>query len=121
MRRGEFGNVADKSIQNFERLLAAARDLQEVARPALDILTAGLQGTQERTEGFTTRISEMQADDVLARRLATVPEVGAISSSAFAAITSDVSAFRSGGDRAAWPGLTSRAHFSGGKEWLGGI
>jgi transposase len=53
--------------------------------------------------------------------LAAVPGVGAISSSAFAATTPDVSAFRSGRDYAAWLGLTPRAHSSGGKERLGMI
>ncbi len=63
----------------------------------------------------------MQGEDELARRLATMPGVGAISSSAFAATTPDVAAFRSARDYAAWLGLTPRAHSSGGKERLGRI
>jgi transposase len=57
----------------------------------------------------------------LARRLATIPGLGPIASSAFAATTPDVAAFRSARDYAAWLGLTPRAHSSGGKERLGRI
>jgi transposase len=116
---GEFGIVVAKGIQNIERLIAAARNVPEAARAAVDMLADQLQGTQDRIDAVTVRIAESQADDPLARRLATAPGVGAISSSAFAATTPDVSAFRSGRDYAAWLGLTPCAHSSGGKERLG--
>jgi transposase len=61
------------------------------------------------------------ARNALARRLATIPGLGPIASSAFAATTPDVAAFRSARDYAAWLGLTPRAHSSGGKERLGKI
>jgi transposase len=118
---GEFGIVVAKGIQNIERLIAAARNVPEAARAAVDMLADQLQGTQDRIDAVTVRIAESQADDPLARRLATAPGVGAISSSAFAATTPDVSAFRSGRDYAAWLGLTPCAHSSGGKERLGRI
>ena len=50
-----------------------------------------------------------------------MPGVGAISSSAFAATTLDVAAFRSARNYAAWLGLTPQATSSGGKERLGRI
>ena len=118
---GEFGIVVAKGIHNIDRLLEAARDLPHAARPALDMLADQLCDTQARIEEVTARISEMQAEDALARRLSTVPGVGAISSSAFAATTPDVATFRSARDYAAWLGLTPRAHSSGGKERLGRI
>ncbi|WP_349294829.1 IS110 family transposase (plasmid) [Thioclava sp. 'Guangxiensis'] len=118
---GEFGIVVAKGIQNVDRLIAAARNMPEAARAAVDMLAEQLRGTQARIDAITARIGERQADDPLARRLATVPGVGAIFSSAFAATTPDVSAFRSGRDYAAWLGLTPKAHSSGGKERLGRI
>jgi transposase len=118
---GEFGIVVAKGIQNIERLIAAAQNVPEAARLALDMLAEQLACTQTRIDAVTARIGERQADDLLARRLATIPGVGTISSSAFAATTPDVSAFRSGRDYAAWLGLTPRAHSSGGKERLGRI
>ncbi|WP_299823381.1 IS110 family transposase [uncultured Jannaschia sp.] len=118
---GEFGVVVAKGIHNVDRLLEAARDVPPAARPALDMLAGQLRDTQARVEEVTRRIGDMQGEDALAHRLATVPGVGAISSSAFAATTPDVSAFRSARDYAAWLGLTPRAHSSGGKERLGRI
>lgn len=84
---GEFGVVVAKGIHNVDRLLDATRDLPDAAHPALDMLADQLCDTQARIDEVTARISEMQAEDALARRLATVPGVGAISSSAFAATT----------------------------------
>lgn len=118
---GEFGIVVPKGIHHVDRLLDAARDVHSTARPALDMLAGQLRDTQARIEEVTARIGEMQGEDALARRLATVPGVGTISSSAFAATTPDVAAFRSARDYAAWLGLTPRAHSSGGKERLGRI
>jgi transposase len=118
---GEFGIVVAKGIHNVNRLLDAARDVHSTARPALDMLAGQLRDTQARIEEVTARIGKMQDDDALARRLSTVPGVGTISSSAFAATTPDVAAFRSARDYAAWLGLTPQAHSSGGKERLGRI
>ena len=117
----EFGIVVAKGIYNVDRLLEAARDVPHAAVPALDMLAGQLRDTQVRIEDVTVRISEMQSEDALARRLATVPGVGTISSSAFAATTPDVAAFRSARDYAAWLGLTPRPHSSGGKERLGRV
>jgi len=81
----EFGIVVAKGIHNVDRLLDAARDMPDAARPALDMLADHLCDTRARIEEVTARISEMQGADALARRLATVPGVGAISSGALAA------------------------------------
>ncbi len=118
---GEFGIVVAKGIQNVERLIAVTQDAPEAARPALNMLVDQLASTQVQIDAVTARIGKRQAGDLLARRLATIPGVGTISSSAFAATTPDVNAFRSGRDYAAWLGLTPKAHSSGGKERLGRI
>lgn len=117
----EFGIVVAKGIHNLDRLLEAARDVPEAARPALGLLAGQLRDLEERVETATARIAAAQKADPLARRLATVPGLGPIASSAFAATTPDVAAFRSARDYAAWLGLTPRAHSSGGKERLGRI
>lgn len=90
-------------------------------RPALELLTGQLRGTQARIDEVTARMGEMQGGDELERRLVTSPGTGAISSSAFAATAPDVAAFRTARDYAEWIGLTPRAHSSGGKERLGRI
>jgi transposase len=118
---GEFGVVVAKGIHNLDRLIEAAQDLPETARPALDLLTDQLRDLETKIEAATARIRAAQRDNALARRLATIPGLGPIASSAFAATTPDVAAFRSARDYAAWLGLTPRAHSSGGKERLGKI
>ena len=117
----EFGIVVAKGIHNLDRLLKAAGDVPEVARPALDLLVGQLRDLEERIETATSRMTAAQKADPLARRLASIPGLGPIASSAFAATTPDVTAFRSARDYAAWLGLTPRTHSFGGKERLGRI
>jgi len=80
-----------------------------------------LRETQEKIDAVTERIEAAQRTDPLARRLATIPGVGAITASAIAATTPAVDTFRSARDYAAWLGLTPQPHSSGGKERLGRI
>jgi len=93
----EFGIVVPKGIHNVDRLLAAAKDAPEAAKPALDLLAAQLRDTRARIAEVTWRLEEAQARDPLARRLATIPGIGALTASALAATTPEVGAFRSGG------------------------
>jgi len=117
----EFGIVVAKGIHNIERLLEAAKDLPAAARPAVDMLADQLRETQEKIDDLTARIESAQKADPLARRLATIPGIGAVTASAIAATTPEVDNFRSGRDYAAWLGLTPQPHSSGGKERLGRI
>ena len=117
----EFGIVVAKGIHNIERLLEAAKDLPAAARPAVDMLADQLRETQEKIDDLTARIEAAQKADPLARRLATIPGIGAITASAIAATTPEVDNFRTARDYAAWLGLTPQPHSSGGKERLGRI
>ena len=122
-------SVVAKGIHNVDRLLEAARDLPEAARPAVDMLANQLRETQEKIDDLTARIEAAQKADPLARRLATIPGIGAVTASAIAAscqrhasgVTPEVDNFRSARDYAAWLGLTPQPHSSGGKERLGRI
>ena len=117
----EFGIVVAKGIHNVDRLLAATTELPAAARPAVDLLADQLRDTQEKIDEVTDRIEAAQRTDPLARRLATIPGIGAITASAIAATTPEVDNFRSARDYAAWLGLTPQPHSSGGKERLGRI
>lgn len=117
----EFGIVVAKGIHNVERLLAAADELPAAARPSIDLLADQLRETQERIDAATARIEAAQEADELARRLATIPGVGAVTASAIAVTTPEVENVRSARDYAAWLGLTPQPHSSGGKERLGRI
>jgi len=111
----EFGIVVAKGIHNVDRLLEAVEDLPPAARPAVDLLADQLRETQARIDELTERIEASQRTDPLARRLATIPGVGALTASAIAATTPEVDNFRSARDYAAWLGLTPQPHSSGGK------
>ena len=117
----EFGIVVAKGIHNVDRLLAAAGDLPDAARPAVDLLAEQLRQTQEKIETVTTGSRRLRGPIHLPDVLATIPGVGAISASAIAATTPEVDNFRSARDYAAWLGLTPQPHSSGGKERLGRI
>ena len=117
----EFGVVVAKGIHNIERLLTAADQLPATAQAAVEMLAEQLRETQEKIEELTARIESAQKTDPLAKRLATIPGVGAITASAIAATTPEVDNFRSARDYAAWLGLTPQPHSSGGKERLGRI
>lgn len=117
----EFGLVYARGIHNADRLLAMTAEAPEAARPALDLLAEQLRETRDRIKAITDRIAAAQKEDLLARRLATIPGIGTLSSSAFAATTPEVGNFRTGRDYAAWLGLTPRPHSSGGRERLGRI
>ncbi len=117
----EFGLVYARGIHDADRLLALIEEAPEAARPALELLAKQLRETRDRIGEVTNRIAAAQKEDPLSRRLTTIPGIGTLSSSAFAAATPQVETFRTGRDYAAWLGLTPRAHSSGGKERLGRI
>ncbi|KIT15789.1 Transposase [Jannaschia aquimarina] len=80
----EFGIVVAKGIPNLDRLLDAACDVPEAARPALDLLAGQLRDLEKRIDAATARVTAAQKVDPLARRRATIPGLGPIASSAFA-------------------------------------
>jgi len=94
------------------RARRAQGDGPKAAGPALDLLAGQLRDLEERIGIATARITATQKTDPLARRLATIPGLGPIASSAFAATTPDVAVFRSArdlfvGDGFARPALKS--------------
>jgi transposase len=112
----EFGVVVPKGIHNVDRLLEAAEHAPEAARPAIDLLADQLRDLRGRIETVTKRIEAARKADPLARRLATIPGLGPIASSAVtpqaclrhdAVTTPDVAAFRSARDCSAWRGVQS--------------
>ena len=122
----EFGVIAPKGIWKIAELLAVIRDeedprLPALARAALVELAGELEALQGRIERLETGLVRRTRADVTARRLITIPGVGAITASALLAVAPDPRGFASGRHFAAWLGLTPRPHSSGGKERLGGI
>src|ERR1700692_558521 len=91
----------------------AARMIASLAGQVLDL--------QTRLREIERELLAWHRSSDIARRLATIPGVGTICATAFAASVTDPHQFRSGRQFAAWLGLTPLQHSSGGKERLGRI
>lgn len=77
--------------------------------------------THARLREIDKALGALQRSDVVARRLSTIPGIGPVGATAFAASVTDSHQFRSGRQFAAWLGLTPLQKSSGGKERLGQI
>ena len=122
----EFGIVAAKGMGKVSELVAVVRDMEDnrlplAAREALLDLARQIEAADDGIRRLETRLVRRSRTDERARRLATIPGVGAITAAALQATAVDPSAFRSARHFAAWLGLTPRANSSGGKERRGGI
>jgi transposase len=122
----EFGIVAAKGMGRVADLAAIVRDpadsrLPSMAREALLVLVEQIEDLDRRIERVETAIVRRSRTDETAKRLATIPGIGAITANALQALVPDPGGFKSGRHFAAWLGLAPRAHSSGGKERLGRI
>lgn len=107
-------------------LLAAVRDL---ARLLLD----QIDGLAEKIAGLDTELRRRVTSDDTAKRLTTIPGVGAVTAAAITTFAPPMETFSKGRDvfagktvprtvswpRSPWVGLMPRQHSSGGKERLG--
>lgn len=93
-------------------------DLPEDACVALDALVGQLNALNRQIDGIDARLAEIHKTNAICRLLATIPGVGPITATAFAATVPDPPAVRSGRAFAAWPGLTPRQNAPGGKTRL---
>jgi transposase len=64
-------------------------------------------------------IARHATENAVARRLMTLPGIGAVTAAALTALAPPAETFRRGRDFAAWLGLTPVQRSSGGKERLG--
>jgi transposase len=75
----------------------------------------------KRITAYDEEFAALTRTDAQARRLSSVPGVGAINATALLAAIGDGSAFARGRDLASWLGLTPRQHSTGGKTKMLGI
>ncbi|MEO0655577.1 MAG: IS110 family transposase [Pseudomonadota bacterium] len=108
-------------IDSLRALDDAENDLAERARLVLRALHADLLELELRIRAVTTEIKDIADADETARRLMTIPGVGALGATAILAAIGDPSRFRTARDVAAWLGLVPRQHSTGGKQTLLGI
>jgi transposase len=119
----EFGAIAAKGVPHLPKLIAIVEDpvadLPETARMILTVLVGELRALDERVAILDREIARRAKEDVVARRLMTIPGVGAVTATALMALAPAASTFRRGRDFAAWLGLTPLQRSTGGKERLG--
>lgn len=119
----EFGMVVARGPFHVGRLIAIVEDPvsnpREPARIVLGVIIAELRALNDRVSVLDAEIVRRAKEDPVARRLMTIPGIGAITATALVALAPSAATFRRGRDFAAWLGLTPVQHSSGGKERLG--
>ncbi len=122
----EFGMIAPQGACRVAELIEEMRQaeagvLPDLARSTLLMLAEQLGALAVQIHALERRLLAWHRQDQASQRLATIPGVGLISTTAFAASVPDPSLFRSGRESAAFLGLVPRQNSSGGKDRLGGI
>ena len=122
----EFGIVAARGIGRARALAAIIEDredgrLPDSARSSLSVLVAALQALDEQIAALDGQIRTWHRSSEASQRLASIPGIGVLTATTFAAAVPDPSCFRSGREFSAWLGLTPRQHSTGGRTRLLGI
>jgi transposase len=119
----EYGVVAPIGVAHVGRLAAVveAEDsgLPEAVTALGRLLVAQIAALGGQIERLDKELRQRASGNDVARRLMTIPGVGAITASALLTFAPPCETFAKGRDFAAWVGLTPRQHSSGGKERLG--
>ena len=93
----------------------------EVARGALAPLVRQLHALQGEITALDIQILDWHRNSRTSQLLESIPGIGLMNATAFAATLGDGSAFKSGRQPAAWLGLVPRQNSTGGKTVLGRI
>lgn len=121
----EYGIVAPKGRAHVRDLLAvlesAAALLPDLARQTLLLIARMIEALSVQIRKIEIELMAWHRKSPASQRLETIPGIGFITATAFAATVVDARAFRSGRQFAAWLGLVPRQNSSGGKDRLGGI
>lgn len=122
----EYGWVAPKGPSHVAILGDLLEDeigssIPEAARAMFRTMLALLEELNDRIGDLDKEIARRAREDAIARRLMTIPGVGAITATAIAALAPPAETFAKGRDFAAWLGLAPRQLSTGGKPKLGSI
>jgi transposase len=122
----EFGLIVPQGARRAVDLVELVRQaepvvLPDIARSALLMLADHLEALAVQIHALERRLLAWHRQDQDSQRLATIPGVGLISATAFAASVPNPNLFRSGREFAAFLGLVPRQNSSGGKDRLGRI
>jgi error-prone DNA polymerase len=120
----EFGLTVAKGIEKIDalqQLVNADQTFPIKARQAARELFDQYRTLAESIQTFEAEIVAHARHNDAARRLATIPGIGAITASLIAATVADFGVFKKARDFAAWLGLVPRQNSTGGKTRLGRI
>ena len=123
----ERGFVAPQGKRKFEQFLSVLMDERGGAdlSPRIIVLVADARAQwaelDQRISAFDAEFVRWVKENEEARRLTTIPGIGAIVASALVAAVGQAESFERGRDLAAWLGLVPRQFTTGGKPKLLGI
>lgn len=122
----ERGHVVAQGHARLRLLLRELLDTgTETLSPRMVFLLGDMRARWEeldrRIAAFDAEFTTMARNDDRARRLTTIPGIGALNATALVAAVGDAATFNRGRDLAAWLGLVPRQATTGGKPRLLGI
>lgn len=122
----EFGLIMPKGRYSAQHRIPdiledAENGLPMLARKLLHDTYLRLRTLNEQILAYDRELNHLVRDSEPAKRLMTVPGIGAITATALLASVGDPRQFRNGRQFAAWLGLTPRQYTPGGKTRLGRI
>jgi transposase len=119
----EQGIVAPNGPAHVGRLAAVINGddgmLPAAVRDLARLLLGQIAGLAEKIAGLDGELRRRVTTDITAKRLTTIPGVGAVTAAAITTFAPPVETFSKGRGFAAWVGLKPRQHSSGGKDRLG--
>lgn len=120
----EYGWVAPKGPSHVALLGDLLEDslgasLPTAARSMFQMMLGMLEELNARIAELDKEIARRAREDVVARRLMTIPGIGPIAATAIAALAPPLEGFAKGRDFAAWLGLTPLQKSTGGRQKLG--
>jgi len=122
----EFGLIAAQGVCGSRDLIERVQPadgavLPDMAKAAIMLLIEQLHALVRQIQELNRHLLTWHRQDQASQRLATIPGVGVISTTALVASVTDPGAFRSGREFSASLGLVPRQNSSGGKDKLGRI
>ena len=119
----EYGVVAPAGTAHLGRLAAVVEGeegvLPEPVAALARVLLEQIAALSAQVDTLEKQLRQRAANNETARRLMTIPGIGAIAATALTTFAPPPETFAKGRDFAAWVGLTPRQHSTGGKERLG--
>lgn len=122
--KSEYGWVAPKGPSHVALLGDLLEDnldalLPTAAHSMFQMILGMLEELDARIAELDKEIARRAREDVVARRLMTIPGIGPIAAPAIAALAPPLEGFAKGRDFAAWLGLTPLQKSTGGRQKLG--